>query len=1017
MSNDLQEQIDSLAKKIPMLYEGHRYDEGINALLSICDMNVKIGKKEHPENAISLAWLAIFYESVNDYVKSESTYIQALDIFYTILGGRDTPDEFLVSSMLDTQNRLAQLYATTGNYNRAETFYLRSLEILRKLYGNNHPDFASGLYQLALLYRNMGYYNKAEKLFLQTILIQKRVLNENDPKFASSLNSLGVLYFNLGSYDKARCLYLQALAVWRKANMENTAAYAACLNNLGVIYRRLGRDDKAEPCLLRSLNIRRKVLGNDNIEVAQGLTNLASLYSDSRRPNQAESLFLEALTIWRKANVENTVDSAACMVSLGVLYYHKGDYQKAEPLYLKGLEINRNLFGEGNTRNITDMRNLAMLYAAQGRMDDSFDLVRKVIEIEDKRISEVFSMASEAERISFIKTLQKSHDLIMSIVFQSFQDSNNAIRYAMDLVLKRKAISAEVSYDQRDLILHTLPSLRPKLQQLNELHKQISEDSLAIPESKDVGAYEHNINRLVEKKERLEKELSISISEAISDKRLKRINTEAVASGLPAQSILVEYVRFGNLDFHHTYFADSIEQSTERYVAFVLPSGKPDKVLLLDIGEADMIDKMINAFRGSIINDELEARGEQDYIDLQKALPKLMEVTGSSDVVSVEFIEEAQSMDNGNDLRSLLFNKFSAALEGRRRIIISPDGDISKLPFEVLPIDDKNGHLIDRYDITYLSTGRDILRFNIVPLILPSEPLVIGDPDFNLGTPPANNPDLLPFKRLEGTREEANKIGAMLKVDPLLDGSALESTVKKCQSPHIIHICTHGFFFPNQQNKVMNYQKGTTTEEENVQGSSLTETVSRWQTLENPMLRSGLALAGANTRLLGGTLPKDAEDGLLTAEDVCTVDLSSTELAVLSACETGLGSVLTGEGVFGLRRAFVLAGAQTLVMSLWKVPDEHTKELMVEFYQRVLNGEPRSEALREAQLMMKKKYKKPFYWGAFVCQGNFGPMNPLSKITPQTRVGHAVIIHNEGDDPKDVDPAMLEMLSRIQEIA
>src|SRR5947209_13439711 len=142
--------------------------------------------------------------------------------------------------------------------------------------------------------------------------------------------------------------------------------------------------------------------------------------------------------------------------------------------------------------------------------------------------------------------------------------------------------------------------------------------------------------------------------------------------------------------------------------------------------------------------------------------------------------------------------------------------------------------------------------------------------------------------------------------------------------------------------------------------------------MENPMLRSGLALAGANTWLRAGNLPEEAEDGLLTAEDVTTLDLLATELVVLSACQTGLGHVQVGEGVFGLRRAFVLAGAKTLVMSLWKVPDEQTQELMIDFYQRILSGQSYIDALRAAQLATKAKHPDPFYWGAFIFQGDPG---------------------------------------------
>jgi CHAT domain-containing protein len=144
--------------------------------------------------------------------------------------------------------------------------------------------------------------------------------------------------------------------------------------------------------------------------------------------------------------------------------------------------------------------------------------------------------------------------------------------------------------------------------------------------------------------------------------------------------------------------------------------------------------------------------------------------------------------------------------------------------------------------------------------------------------------------------------------------------------------------------------------------------------VESPLLRSGLALAGANTWLRGGSPPVDAEDGLLTAEDVSGLDLRDTEMVVLSACETGLGDVRTGDGVYGLQRAFTLSGARTLVMSLWKVPDLQTEELMVAFYRRLLAGEPRALALRAAQREIREKYPEPLFWGGFVCQGDPGPL-------------------------------------------
>jgi CHAT domain-containing protein len=360
-------------------------------------------------------------------------------------------------------------------------------------------------------------------------------------------------------------------------------------------------------------------------------------------------------------------------------------------------------------------------------------------------------------------------------------------------------------------------------------------------------------------------------------------------------------------------------------------------------------------------------------------------------------------------------------VEGRKRLLIAPDGDLTRLPFEVLS--SGNGRrLIDDYQISYLSCGRDVLRFGDAQTGQPSAPLVVADPNFDLtaaavaseplrpgdavGVPPLGEGKTTPtteepvpahapplcscgrhsddmerhlspglFHRLPGTRAEGERVATRLCVSAWLDAAALEGRLKTaCRSPRILHLATHGFFLPDQRLELDREGRGLGFDFEEFPGAGNGTGRLSGPMMENPMLRSGLALAGANTWLKAGYLPEEAEDGLLTAEDVTGLDLLATELVVLSACETGLGRVHAGEGVFGLRRAFVLSGAQTLVMSLWKVPDDQTRELMEDFYTRLLAGEGRAEALRQAQLATMAKYSEPFYWGAFICQGNPAPL-------------------------------------------
>jgi CHAT domain-containing protein len=280
--------------------------------------------------------------------------------------------------------------------------------------------------------------------------------------------------------------------------------------------------------------------------------------------------------------------------------------------------------------------------------------------------------------------------------------------------------------------------------------------------------------------------------------------------------------------------------------------------------------------------------------------------------------------------------------------------------------------------------------------VLFDDPLIAVDPDFDLGENPITSTNILDFieekksrisrdldrsqihfPRLSNTRVEGELVGDILGAQTWIEDQVLETRVKECKSPRILHIATHGFFLSNQPHNLNSGAHDDYSEVINLQRSARIG-FSDWKKIENPLLRSGLALAGANTWAKGGNLSAEAEDGILTAEDVTGMDLSKTELVVLSACDTALGDVLLGEGVFGLKRSFVLAGAKALVMSLWKVPDQQTKDLMLAFYSHLSQGRPRGDALRKARISIKKEYPNPYYWGAFICQGDPGPLSDQS---------------------------------------
>ncbi len=800
----------------------------------------------------------------------------------------------------------------------------------------------------------------------------------------------------MGDNTKAQNFYEQALAVTRKAFGQEHRNVAEILNNLAFLYDAQGNFGRAEELLQQALRIWHATLGEDHPDIASTLNNLGTIYYDSGDYVRAEHFIRRALEMRRKAFGSTHLDVITSLGNLAALYDAQGIYAEAEPLYQEVLAVQRQTLGNIHPDVAQSLRNLAGLYAATERYAEALALLQQAAAIDDLVIGQIFSIGSENQRLVYLSTLQESLDSFLSLVSQHLSQSQTAVQVGLDLLFRRKALSAEALVVQREAIWRgRYPALEPKLDELIKLRAQIAQKLLEGPGPQEGAAYQQALETWRAEQERLESELAHEIPEMNLAQRLQSIDRQAVARILPQDAMLVEFAYFNGVNFHAIPSKHQAQWQPARYLAFVLNPQEPDNVQLFDLGEANAINTQIAALRAALINrtslhapnqvsteqehaGQLAREVESDH--LRHLLPVEIEATPSGGAWS------------GCGLRYMIFDPLVPALRGRKRLFLVPDGDLALLPFEVLPCDD-GGYLIDEYQISYLSTSRDLLRLMSPPANQPAPALVVADPDFDLSLDripevvyqeetyagPADrrsydfNRYYSSFDRLPATKEEGEKIAALLKVQPLLQGAALDGSLKTCRSPHILHIATHGFFLPDQSLITQEKHPVWASDDTDRSQSSRLERFLQ-QRIENPLLRSGLALAGINTWNRGGKLPEGAEDGLLSAEDVAGMDLSNTELVVLSACETGLGQVHLGEGVFGLRRAFMLAGARTLVMSLWQVSDQQTQQLMLDFYQRLLAGKSRVSALREAQLALKKQGLHPYYWGAFICQRNPEPL-------------------------------------------
>jgi CHAT domain-containing protein len=441
-----------------------------------------------------------------------------------------------------------------------------------------------------------------------------------------------------------------------------------------------------------------------------------------------------------------------------------------------------------------------------------------------------------------------------------------------------------------------------------------------------VGKYRELVDKLKSDAEALEGQLSQRSAEFRT--QTETVTVERVQGTIPADAALIEWFRYRPFDPK----AKLQEQrwGTARYVAYVLK--REGQLVAVDLGEAAAIERTLS--------------------DLLVAL---------HDPDSTLASELARELDRQ------LMQPLRPHLGEAREILLSPDGMLNLLPFGAL-VDEQQHYLTERWQITYLTSGRDLLRLSSA---VPSRqaPIIIADPDFGLvdkasvasvsGNRRSNGmaAGTMKFDPLPGTAVEAQALKDILKLKDeqvLMKSKATETALKHVKGPRILHIATHGFFLEDQPSDLES-QAGHLLGRDSLQAPKG----------ENPLLRSGLALAGAN-RLRSGQ-----DDGVLTALEVAGLDLTSTELAVLSACETGVGAVQNGEGVYGLRRALVLAGVRTQIASLWKVDDAATKDLMIDYYRRLQAGAGRSQALREAQLTILRNPARahPYYWASFIAIG------------------------------------------------
>lgn len=895
-----------------------------------------------------LSQLGNFYNRRGSYPKAVEYFQQSVQI----MEKESWPDKLLLA---EAHRRFGVAYRVLGQMAEAELHQRRALEVLKIASKDGIETQVKCLRELGIVYHLQLRYAEADSLASQACNLCAAWLGRETTSYARLMNWIGYMRKDQGRYDEAETYFKRALEIRKKLHHpQQHQSFAESYNNLGEVYEEQGRLAEAESCYVLALRIRERRYWPEHPFLVYPLINLGELCALQSRYVEADSFFRRGLKIVETEYGPNHLQAAWSINGLADMYRWQGKYAQAESLYYRALIIREDAFGPDHPKVVETLGGLARLHASVKEYSKSLADYDRLLASKRSFLQSAFSYASESQKMAYARLYSLCDHTLLSLC--GIYNSRFVRCLALEMILKAKAAVIDALVSEKELAFCSNDeNMHSTQKRLMEVYGEISTMSLVSAASQEVsGEFRDRLRFLNGVKDSLEADLSRDCSEFRDRLTTREFGVADVAQAMPEGSVLWEFMRYRPFDFYG-WGEDSKRTGPPRYLAFILDH--QGNVGVKDLGDAREIDSLIASIR--------------NRIDKDRALV-YSHAVGQS--------EEALKSLTGR-LYDVVFAPLEASSNGKKDIFISPDGQLNLLPFEILPCPDDK-YVMEKFKISYLSSGRDLLKFQ--GRSSPSDcALVIADPDFqssllNIVPPEPAIPQIshvfttghepargvggcldVPFNNLPQTRREGESIcqtlreRAGLAVSAYYGAQAQEDVLKNIDvPPRVLHVASHANFCEDidpAQNK----------------------------TLQNPLLRCGLVLAGANLLIREeDEIPGQSEDGILTALEASGLNLVGTELVTLSACETGLGEVRNGEGVYGLRRAFQHAGARTIVMSLWKVPDLETRRLMTRFYQSWLDGQSKKEALRNAALTIIRDSRNgngsahPLLWGGFIMLGD-----------------------------------------------
>ena len=877
--------------------------------------------EHHPDYAISLNNLGSHYSNIGNYTNAEKYYLHALNKIKEYSGENNLDYALCL-------NNLGALYADISDYIQAEKCYLKAFDIRKNTLGVNHPDYAISLNNLGVLYANMGNYYLSEKYYLEALTLHKNIFGEHHPDYAMSLNNLGSYYSNIGNYTEAEKYYLEAIEIYKIAFGRTHINYATLLNNLGYIYSMKNDYIQAEKCYLEASEIRKNIFGEHHPGYAMSLNNLGSHYVDIGNYTEAEKCYLKALDIRKHTLGVNHPDYAISLNNLGLHYSGISDYSEAEKYYLEALELQKNILGESHPNYAVSLNNLGTLYIKLTDYNNAYIPLMQSFNIQKSLFLSSLNYTTEQERKQYWKTMQSKFDETYPIFAYKYHFSNPSIStFAYDNELFRKGLLLSSSNIIRQSILESNDSIL--IEQWNELvgTKQV----IMNLEEKDPTST--NLVHYKNQADSLEKIVTKSSAIFRETKKQQSITWDSIQQYLNPDEVAIEY------------FIAPLNEDSTMYCALLLrhDSQYPELIPLCE----------------------------------EKEIVNCLSHNQTNDIYTFD--------TNSKTIFNLIWDKILPQIHEGETIYFSPAGLLHQIAIENIPYDQTHT-MSDVYTMVRLSSTREIVKkdknikhhtatiyggifYDVDKTSLLAESRNYDTEDmFAYRSISSTHPNRGSVLYLPGTKQEAESIHSLLNSNNITStlytaSKANEESFKSLSGKHrnILHIGTHGFYWEDSTARKQAYFS------QRIQLQMLGDNQLQKPSID-PLTRCGLLFAGSNIALSGHSndLPEGVQDGILTAKEISLMDLRDADLVVLSACETAKGDI-TSEGIFGLQRAFKMAGVQTIIMSLWQVNDQATQMLMTEFYTNwISKNQSKREAFKNAQNTVRAKFEEPEYWAGFI---------------------------------------------------